>query len=337
MKAIILRFVLAGVFLSGLIQCAPRKEVSGALRIAVIPKGTTHEFWEAVHAGARKAEQEMRAKGIEAEIIWKGPLREDDRDFQIQVVETFASTGVDGIVLAPLDDTALVAPVEMAMRSEVPVVIIDSGINTEEYVSFVATDNFKGGQMAGNHLAQLLGEDGGNVVLFRYQVGSASTTKREEGFLEAISHFPKINVISKDQYGGATVDAAFNKAQSLLSRQDIVAAVNGIFCPNETTTVAMTKALREINRARGDVKIIGFDTGRQSLVDMENGDLQGLIVQNPLGMGYLGVATIANHLGGEKIERRVDTGVALVTADNMNEPQIQELLNPPVDQFLKGQ
>ena len=320
------------VILGGCGRVKPEKPLS--YRIAVIPKGTTHEFWEAIHAGAIKAEQELQDQGLPVEITWKGPLREDDREFQIQVVESFAATGYNGIVLAPLDDTALVAPVELAARSQTPVVIIDSGLNTDQYVSFVATDNSKGGEMAGDYMAQLLGEEG-EVMLLRYQEGSASTSKREEGFLRAIAKYEGIKVVSQDQYGGATMDAAYQKAENLLSRPEL-ANVQGIFCPNETVTVALTKALREVNKARGKVKVIGFDTSRQSLLDLENGDVQGLIVQNPVAMGYMGVRTIVAHLQGATIEKRVDTGVTLVTAEVMNEPAVQDLLNPPsVDDFTK--
>ena len=163
--------------------------------IAVIPKGTTHEFWKSIHAGAVKAQQELAAQGIPVEVIWKGPLREDDRDQQIQVVENFTSRQVSGIVLAPLDSQALVNPVESAVQSGIPVVIMDSGLKSDKYVSFVATDNFKGGQLAGEYMAKLL--DGkGNVILLRYAVGSASTEEREKGFLDAMSKYPGIKMIS---------------------------------------------------------------------------------------------------------------------------------------------
>src|SRR6266700_2772644 len=108
--------------------------------IAVIPKGTTHEFWKSIHAGAMKAQRELAAKGTKVEVIWKGPLREDDRDQQIQVVENFTGRHVSGIVLAPLASQALVGPVASAVQSGVPVVVMDSGLKSDKYLSFVATD-----------------------------------------------------------------------------------------------------------------------------------------------------------------------------------------------------
>ena len=300
--------------------------------IAVIPKGTTHEFWKSIHAGAVKAEQELAAQGIQVKLFWKGPLREDDRDQQIQVVENFTARNVSGIVLAPLDSQALVAPVATASQAGVPTVVIDSDLKSDRQISFVATDNFKGGQMAGDYLAKQLGGKG-NIILLRYQVGSASTEEREEGFLDAIRKHPRLKLISSDQHAGATREVAYQASQNLLNR--FGREVQGIFCPNETATIAMTKALRDIGRAGGQVKMVGFDSGSQSVLDLKNGDVQALVVQDPLKMGYLGVVTLVQHLQGKPVEKRIDTGVSLVTTENMAQPDMAALLAPPIAKYLK--
>jgi ribose transport system substrate-binding protein len=309
-----------------------KKAGENTLTIAVIPKGTTHEYWKSIHAGAVKAQQELAAKGVPVEVIWKGPFREDDRDQQIQVVENFTSRKVAGIVLAPLDSQAMVNPVASAVQAGIPVIVMDSGLNSDKYLSFVATDNFKGGRLAGEYMAKLLNEKG-NVILLRYAVGSASTEEREKGFLDAIGKFPGIKMISADQYAGVTVESAYQAAQNLLNRYGT--EVNGVFCVTEPTTIAMTKALRDIGKAGGKVKMIGFDSGSQSVLDMKNGDVQGLVVQNPLLMGYLSVMTMVKHLQGEKVESRIDTGVVLATPENMGQPEVTDLLNPPFDKYLK--
>jgi len=302
------------------------------LSIAVIPKGTTHEFWKSIHAGAVMAQRELAEQGVVVEIFWKGPLREDDRDQQIQVVENFASRGVSGIVLAPLDAQALAAPVASAVQSGVPVVIMDSGLNSDRHLSFVATDNYKGGQLAGETMARLL-EENGKVILLRYAVGSASTEEREKGFLEAVGRFPGLTLISSDQYAGATRETAYQASQNLLNR--FGGEVNGVFCVNETATISMTQALRDLGKAGGQVKMIGFDAGSQSVLDMKNGDVQGLVVQNPMLMGRLSVLTLVRHLRGEAVESRLDTGVVMVTPENMGEAGVRELLDPPLDTYLK--
>lgn len=321
------RLVLAASLLTSSAFAADRP-----LNIAVVPKGTTHEFWKSIQAGAMKARMELAEKGIRANVLWKGPLKEDDRDQQIQVVENFMVRRVNGIVLAPLDSKALIRPVQNAQKAGVPVVIIDSGLESEDYVSFVATDNYKGGQMAGEHLAKLLGGKG-RVILLRYAVGSASTEAREKGFLEALGKHPDIKLISSDQYAGPTRETSYQASQNLLNR--FGREVDGIFCPNENSTIGMTMALRDIGRAGGQVKMVGFDAGSQSVADMKSGDVQGLIVQNPLFMGYQGVMTMVEHLQGKPVEKRIDTGVVLVTKENMDEQSVKELLYPPLEKYLK--
>lgn len=320
---------LLALFLAGCGGGAPSD--ADARRIAVIPKGTTHVFWRSIHAGAVKAERELTDAGFPVEVIWKGPLQEDDRTSQVSVVENFVSQQVSGIVLAPLDSRALVAPVERAARAGVPVVIIDSGLESDRIVSFAATDNFRGGELAGERLGELL-EGEGDVLLLRYQVGSASTEQREAGFLEALSRFPDIRLLAADDYAGPTRETAFTKSQNLLNRHG--SEVDGIFTPNESSTNGMLLALREIGRAGGEVKFVGFDGGDQNVGGLRAGDLQGLVVQDPFRMGYLGVRLMADHLRGQPVEVRVDTGVQLVTGENIDDPAVQAVLNPPIGDYL---
>jgi len=300
--------------------------------VAVIPKGTTHEFWKSIHAGAIKAQRELAERGVKVEVIWKGPFKEDDRDQQIQVVENFMTRRVDGMVLAPLDSQALVAPVVNAIKAKIPVVIIDSDLKSDKQVSFVATDNYKGGVLGAERLASLLGGKG-NVILLRYAVGSASTEAREAGFLDTLkAKYPDIKIISSDQFAGPTRETAYQASQNLLNRYG--RDVNGVFCVNENSAVGMAKALRDLGKGGGKVKMVGFDAGSQSVLDLQKGDVQGLVVQNPVRMCYLGVMTLMKHLKGESVEKRIDTGVTMVTPDNMDQPEVKELLYPPLDKYL---
>jgi ribose transport system substrate-binding protein len=301
------------------------------LRIAVVPKGTSHEFWRTIHAGAVKAQRDAAARGLDVDLIWKGPLREDDREQQVQVVESFASQGVDGLVLAPLDSKALVRPVEEAKRLGIPTVIIDSGLDSDQIVSFVATDNFKGGELAADELGRLLGGRG-KVLLLRYQEGSASTTAREEGFLARLkSGWPGLQLVSSDQYAGATRDTAKRASENLLNR--FSRDLQGIFVVNESATAGMLLALQDAELA-GKVKFIGFD-GSQVFVDaMRAGQLDGFVLQNPFRMAGLGVETLIDHLQGKSVPKRIDTGVLIVTPQNLDTPEVQQLLKPPLDEYL---
>lgn len=289
------------------------------LTIAVIPKGTTHVFWKSVEAGARAAGKEL---GVN--IVWKGPVKENDRAQQIAIVEQFAAEKVDGIVLAPLDDTALQRPVASATSKSIPVVIIDSALKGEagkDFVSLVATDNRKGGSMGGEQLASVLGGKG-DIVLLRYQVGSASTDEREAGFMDAIGRNPELKILVDNRYAGATAGEAKNAAMNLL---DKLREAEGIFCPNESSTFGMLLALRQSNLA-GKVRFVGFDTSPPLVDALRSKEIDALVAQDPTRMGYMGVKTCVARIRGEKTEIRVDTGVKLITRENLNDPEIKKLL-----------
>ncbi|MEW6743788.1 MAG: substrate-binding domain-containing protein [Planctomycetota bacterium] len=303
----------------GPISCGPAKPDEGPLVIAVIPKGTTHEFWKAIHAGALEASRELGVK-----VEWKGPVKEDDRAAQIRVVEDFITAKVDGIVLAPLDDTALAGVVHEATAEGIPVVIIDSGLQSQETVSFVATDNYKGGELAGKRLGERLGGKG-KVLMLRYQEGSASTMQREAGFLDRLkADFPEIEVVSSNQYGGATTETSYQAAENLLVRFE---QLDGIFCPNESTTFGMLRALQDAGRA-GKLVFVGFDSSQKLIDALRSGEIDALVLQNPYRMGELGVRTMVDHLQGKNVAALIDTGVALATRENMETPEIGALLSP---------
>ena len=326
------KLYLLSIGLCMLFLCCGEKEDGGMqqgrarrLQIAVIPKGTTHEFWKSIHAGAVKASRELSV-----EVIWKGPQKEDDRAQQVIVVEDFINRGVDGIVLAPLDDRALCRPVQDAVRESIPVVIIDSGLQGEDYVSFVATDNYKGGVLAAKKMGELLGKKG-QIFLIRYQEGSASTTKRENGFRDTLTaEFPNVSLLVQDQHTGATTESAFQLAENLLGR---FPEVDGIFCPNESSTFGALRALQESGLA-GAVKFIGFDSSPKLVQALQLGHIHALVIQDPMKMGYLGVKQMVYHLRGYEIESLIDTGVYLATRENMDDPDIKALLEPDFSSYL---
>jgi ribose transport system substrate-binding protein len=300
------------------------------LRIAVIPKGTTHEFWKAVHAGAVKA-----AREASVDVVWKGPLKEDDLKSQVDLVQSFTAQGVSGIVLAPLNDSALVAPVKAAADGQIPVVIFDSDLKDKSYVSFVATDNHAAGALAGERMGKLLNGKG-NVLVLRYLEGSASTTNREEGFLEAIRKFPEIKVVSDNRFGGATTESAHAASENLLLAQNAAkGSINGIFTPNESTTFGMLLALQKAELA-GKVRFIGFDSSEKLVNAVGAGQIDALVLQDPMKMGYLAVKAIAAHLRKQAVEARIDTGANLLDKDNLQNPEMVELVKPNLAKWLEG-
>jgi ribose transport system substrate-binding protein len=309
-------------------RSGPTKD--GRLTIAVVPKGTSHVFWQSIHAGAARAGKEL---GVN--IVWRGPMREDERASQISEVERFVTSGVSGLVLAPLDDVALAQPVADAKRNNIPVVVIDSGLKGNDYVSFVATDNRAAGRIGGAHLAELL-HGKGRIVLLRYAEGSDSTLQREAGFLEAIQAHGGIQVVSANQYGGADVEGAYKKSEAILSglkRADGSLDVDGIFTPNESTTMAMMRVLVD-NGWAGHVRFVGFDASDALVKGLRDGQIDAIVVQDPVKMGYLGVKTIVAHIRGQAVEARIDTGARLVARDHMDDPDVRELLHPDLKRWL---
>jgi ribose transport system substrate-binding protein len=310
----------------------PRGSEARPYRIAVIPKGMTHEFWRTIHAGAIQAQRDLAAKGVHVELVWKGPLREDDREQQVQVVESFASQGIDGMVLAPLDEKALVRPVEEAAKLKVPTLIMDSALASDQIVSFVATDNYKGGEMGADALGQALNGKG-KILLLRYAEGSASTTAREAGFLDKLkSAWPGLELVSSDQYAGATRDTAKRASENLLNR--FGKDVQGMFIVNESSTAGMLLALQDAGLA-GKVKLVGFDSNLAFVDAMHKGELQAFVLQNPFKMASLSVATLVDHLQGKPVPKRIDTGVSVVTPATIDAPEMQDLIKPPLDKYLK--
>lgn len=318
LAAVLILFAVAG--------CQPSRtadsDSDAPLHFAVIPKGETHIFWQSVKAGAEQAGEEVGAR-----ITFKGPAKESDRDEQINVVQGFLNAQVDGICLAPLDADALVRPVEEAGRGGVPVVIFDSGLNAdpEDIVAYVATDNFRGGQLAAEALAESLDEKG-DVILLRYNKGSDSTYQREEGFLDRIADYPEINVLSSNQYAGTTTESAIDEAQAIFNRYGD--EVDGVFAVCEPNAEGVLRALQDRGLA-GQVKFIAFDSSESLRAGLAEGTVNAIVLQDPVQMGYLAVKTLAAHLNGEPVEPVVDTGVFVATPENRDDETIDRLLHPP--------
>ena len=302
--------------------CRPEKgssEKTKGVRLAVIPMGTTHEFWKAIHAGAKTAADEL---GVE--IIWKGPLKEDDRNDQIQIVETMINAGVDALVLTPLDDRALMPPVAEAKSRGIPTVIFNTALGGDDHVAYVSTDNWKGGVLAAERIGALL-EGRGKLILIRIIEGIEGNRQREEGFLETIrSKFPDMIILSENQYAGITTETAYQTTENLLARFPDVEA---IFTPNESTTFGCLRALQDHGLA-GKVIHVGFDSSKKLIEALEKREIMGLVLQDPVRMGYDSVKTAVACLRGEPYQATIDTGVFLATPENMNEPEVRRLLAP---------
>ena len=377
---------LAVVLGLGLNGCQTRKP--GTYRIVVIPKGLTHEHWQSVYRGALRAADDLGKQGVPTEIIWDGPLRERDALAQIRIIDRRVSTRVDGIVLAPQHSQTMVAPVKRAGAEGIPVVVIDSGLESPDlFVKYVATDNFHGGYLAAQQLIRVLRAEGRThpkLILLRYAVGSESTEKREAGFEKYIDEEVQagrlqVTWLSRDKYAGATKDSALKEAAPLVNRfRD---QIDGIFTPNESSASGMLDALRSLGlsqrvRRNGEptdalrqavqaglvgaeiltdgaaeatppllrdetrlkslgltkaVHLMGFDSSAPLLNAVADGEVDGLILQDPYLMGYLSVWVLVRHLQGDDVSsggKELGTGEHVITRANLDLPTTIELFNP---------
>lgn len=329
---------IAASFLGG---CSPSSPAV-KYRIAVIPKGLTHEFWQSIHRGAERAAADLNAEGVSTAIDWDGPQKESEGREQINLVNLKAGTGINGLVLAPQDSKRMFDCVADVVDKGIPVVIIDSGLDPERLkqrpdliVKYIATNNYNGGRLAAQRLLEVLARDGKmspRLVLLRYAVGSESTERREQGFLDYIEEQKKegksITLLSTDQYAGATVNEAEKNASPLLLRYKD--QLDGLFTVNESSSVGALNALRS-QGLNGKVRFVTFDASEPILQAIREGDIDGTVVQDPYRMGYLGVWTLVKHLEGYNVSaggKDLGTGEYVVTKENLDAEATRELFDP---------
>jgi len=308
---------LVVLFAMGLLLAACSQTPAAKYQIGVVPKGVAHQFWLTVRAGADAAGKELSAN-----IIWQGPSKETEIDKQMSIIEDMISRKVNAIVMAACDEKALIGTIEKAIKAGIPVVTIDSGVSSELPVSFVATDNVAGAKAAAKELARLIGNEG-EVGLIPFVPGAATSEMREQGFKEGIGEIPAIKL-------AATLYSQSDSAKAMNVTQDMLTAnpsIKGIFVANEPGAIGAAQAVRAAGKA-GQVKLVAFDASDEEIATLKDGTFQALVVQNPFQMGYLGVKAAIDHLEGRPVEKRIDTGVTIVTMENFNNPEIQKLLYP---------
>lgn len=288
------------------------------LRLALVPKGTTHQFWQTVKSGADAAGQEFNA-----EVLFNGPSKENSVPEQIDIVRNFATQGVDGVAVAATDKAALVTPVEELIGKGIPVVVVDSAIEPDPSFSFIATDNVAAAALAAKEMGRLLNGKG-KVAVLNFKKGSGTSDEREQGFLDGIKEFPGIEIVARE-YTESDVGNAVSKTQSILTAHP---DLDGLYASNEPNVIGAATVLKEKNVA-GKVKLVGFDAADAEIDDLDKGIVQALIVQDPFKMGYEGIKALAMLARGQGTPpKRIDTGAKVVTKANMNTEEMQKILYP---------
>jgi ribose transport system substrate-binding protein len=292
--------------------------------VGVVPKGANHIFWQTVHAGAVKAAHEYKL-----EVEWNAPALEIDASRQIAIVESMVNRHLAGIALAPVDRKALASVVDRADAAGVPVAIFDSAIDTNHYISYVATNNREGGRMAARKLAELMAEEG-KCAIIGFMPGSASTMEREEGFEQEIAKYPGIHVVAK-VFGAASQANSMKETENIMTRNP---DLKGLFADNESSSMGAVMALS--SRGESKIRMVAFDASQKLIEDLRHRTIDALLVQNPFKMGYESVKAIGMKLNGQTPEAHIDSGITLVTRPDLEKPDIIPLLFPDIEKFLRG-
>jgi len=287
--------------------------------IAVIVKTTNSNFWQNVNKGAKSAIGEVKGFTLN----FSGPAAESNIADEVNLVENAINRKVAGIVLAPSDPDALVPSLKKAWEAHIPVVLIDSAVSAageKYYQAFLATDNEKAGQLCAQELIKRMGTTG-KIAVMSYVAGVGSEIGRVGGFTKYIKENSKIEIVGPF-YSQSQMATALNQTvDTLTANPDL----KGIFGANEPTADGMGRALAQTGKA-GSLIAVGFD-GNQNLQDyIKNGILHAIAVQGSYQMGYLGVQTVAKLIGGEKVEKKIDTGVVIVTKDNIDSDEAKNVL-----------
>ncbi len=291
--------------------------------VGVVPKGASHLFWQTVHAGAVKASREF---GFDVE--WNAPTLEVDASRQIEIVDSMVNRRLAGIVLAPVDRRALVGVVERAGKAGIPVAIFDSALDSDQRVSYVATDNKEGGRMAARRLGEVLNGTG-KVAVIGFMPGSASTMEREDGFAEEMhAKFPKIQIVAL-QFGMA------DRAKAMAVTENVLAAhrdLGGLFADNESSSAGAVQAMKSRNARH--VKLVAFDASEQLVNDLRDGWIDALVVQDPFRMGYESAKAIGLKMKGQTPEPLIDSGSRLIVREQLSDESVRQFLFPDLKPWL---
>ena len=291
-------------------------------KIDVVVKATTSQYWATVFDGADAA-----AKKLGVTINKLGAPAETDVAQEVSIMENAIQSKPTGIVIAATNAQALAQPIAAATSAGIPVIVIDSDANTDKYVTFLATNNVTGGEKAADELASCVkartGKEEGDVAYMTALAGAQSLNDRDKGFVQELKKYPGLKIVDH-RTGNNDPGRALSDAEDILTRHPQLTAV---FADNEIEGDGAGRAIQEKNLG-SKLCAVAFDTSDQEIHFLRDGNLDGLIVQNPFMMGYAGVWYALEAANGVVLPHRVDSGVHVVTKQNIDSPQMQGLLTP---------
>ncbi|MBV9760016.1 MAG: substrate-binding domain-containing protein [Acidobacteriaceae bacterium] len=312
------------IFAAGVLAALAGCRRAGSRVIGVVPKATSHLFFLSVHAGVEQAARELHV-----EVLWNGPQNETDFARQIEIVDAMITRQVAALAISATDEHALVAPIERAIRAGIPVTVFDSAVAIDDYVSFIATDNYAAGCTAARTLAHLIGTRGA-VAMVMQKPGGTSTVLRERGFEATIAkEFPNVRIAARE-FGMADPERSRAAAEDILTANPELA---GMFASSEAASLGSIQAIRNRGIA-GKLKLVTFDFSKTHVEALRDGTSNAMLVQNPFRLGYEAVKSLDEKLSGRTPPRRMELPARVILKDDLEKPDVRALLFP---EWLKDQ
>jgi len=303
-----------------LLSCTPsstESNVSRKPRVLVLVKSSGSKFWQTVFAGAKVAANEYNI-----DLQLSAPESEKDYETQNKMMEKAIEDRVDAIVFSACDFDNSVEVAERAIDSGIPIIIIDSQVNTDKVLCTIGTDNVEAGRMAGRTLIEYMNGKA-KVGVINFEKGSANAMQREQGFIESLEGYDEMDIIDI-RYSFSNAESPKRATMDMIKDHP---EINAIAAFNEWTTIGMADAIDELG-LKDSITVVGFDNNPESIKMLEDGVIDALIVQNPFAMGYLGVQYAIQAIQNKNNFQDIDTGTVVINRENMYNIENQKLLFP---------
>lgn len=288
-----------------------------AYTIALVMGMRHGDYWKTVYMGAEAA-----AKELGAGISFLGPDDELDTEGQAELIRQALADGADALLLAPNDEEPLAEAVREAQQ-RVPVLTLDSELASLKVKGHIGTDNYRSGARAAEEMVRLLGGATGRIALLGFVPGTPKAEERESGILSVLKNHPQLQLAGKTHSCSGQQQAK----ELVLELERTTGPLDGIIALNSAAVLGAADALTSLGQER-QVKLVSFDSTLRELELLQDGVIRSLVVQNPFGMGYLGVRHAMDALRQRQVPEQVDTGSAVVRTEDMFTPDNQKLLFP---------
>ncbi len=299
-------------------------EVEPGASLAVVVKGLDSAYWKAVKEGASAAVDAINTYlgytgSDKVQMTFEGTADDQDVDTQINTIDAVLAENPTALCLAAIDRNSCQAQLESARESEIPVVMLDSGVESDLAVCSCLTDNTAAGGLAAQKLCQAIG-DTGEIALVAHMKNSQTSVDRLTGFRQELEENHSQVSVAEVIYENEDETLA----QALSYLLEAYPDLDGIFCTNETMAEETLDVLAELKRE--DIRLVGFDAGKKQIKAIREGREYGTVCQNPYGMGYASVTAAFRAAAGQAVDSYIDSGYQWIDQTNMDLEENQKYL-----------